>query len=132
MNLNNTEKMSVSMNSLLVILSCNRFPNSLLIINRSFHFFLFCVLILNYSYFHHTLLNYLLLLIFIFLHLRSELLVQQSIHKRVNSSIEHDHRVSDCHQGGTSRRKGVDNLIRAPADSKYDTESHHHQGDTLS
>ena len=65
-----------------------------------------------------------------------ELLVQQSVNIRIDSSIEQDHCVGDGDWDGTnvircSKHQGVDNLTKAPTDSKYDTDSHDHQGDTL-
>ena len=72
-----------------------------------------------------------------FLHLLSELLVQQSVHKRVDSRIDQDHRVSNSHWDGTSvigchELYCVDNFICAPTYSKYYSDSYDHQGNTLS
>ena len=71
------------------------------------------------------------------LHLISELLVQQSVYKRVDSRIEQDHCVSNgdwyrTNVVGCKRPKGVDNWAHTPADSKYNTHCYDHQGDPLS
>ena len=70
------------------------------------------------------------------LHLLSELLVQQSIYKRVDRGVEQDHRVTNGNRDFTNAvecevRYNVDNWVCAPTDSKDCTDSYDHQRDSF-
>ena len=70
------------------------------------------------------------------LHLFSELLVQQSIYKRVDRRVEQDYRVRNDNRGftnvaGCDGHHNVNNWVCAPTDCKDGTDSYDYQGDSF-